>query len=101
MDFNFKQPFYKESELLKIIPIKRSTFYSWQSEWIANGNDPREMGKILILSNPKSKKPLVYWDAKKFLNWVYKYKVNTDPNLITSIILKQCSSTNQRSKEKW
>ena len=54
MDFNFKQPFYKESELLKIIPIKRS-FYSWQSEWIANGNDPREMGKILILSNPKSK----------------------------------------------
>ena len=34
---------------------------------------------LLILSNPKSKKPLVYWDAKKFLNWVYKYKVNTDP----------------------
>ena len=44
-----------ESELLKIIPIKRSTFYSWQSEWIANGNDPRDMGKLLILSNPKSK----------------------------------------------
>ena len=50
MDFNnfkFDKPFYPERELLKIIPIKRSTFYAWQSEWIAKGNDPALMGKVL------------------------------------------------------
>ena len=48
MDFKFDKPFYSERELLKLVPVKRSTFYSWQSQWISFGNDPREMGKILI-----------------------------------------------------
>ena len=51
-DFNFDKPFYTEKELLKRVPIKRSTFYAWQSEWISLGNDPKLMGKVLILNNP-------------------------------------------------
>ena len=66
MDFKFNKPFYAESELLKIIPIKRSTFFVWQSEWIMKGNDPKEMGKVSILNSSKSKRAIVYWDAKKY-----------------------------------
>ena len=75
-DFNFDKAFYPEKELLKIIPIKRSTFYAWQSEWISLWNDPSLMCKFLILNNPKSKRPIVYWNSKKFLEWLYKYKAN-------------------------
>ena len=57
MDFKFDKPFYSERELLKVVPVKRSTFYSWQSQWISFGNDPREMGKILIQNSPTSKRP--------------------------------------------
>jgi|TARA_R100001224_G_C3894797_1_gene106286 hypothetical protein len=79
MDFNFDKPFYPERELLKIIPIKRSTFYAWQSEWIAQGNDPKLMGKVTILNSTKSKRAIVYWNAKIFLEWLYTYKANQDP----------------------
>ena len=78
-DFNFDKPFYTEKELLKRVPIKRSTFYAWQSEWISLGNDPKLMGKVLILNNPKSKRPIVYWNAPKYLAWLEKYKINVDP----------------------
>ena len=79
MDFKFDNPFYSERELLKIIPIKRSTFYAWQSEWIAKGNDPKEMGKILIINGPKSKRGIVFWNAPKFLEWLFIHKANQDP----------------------
>ena len=79
MDFNFDKPFYPERELLKIIPIKRSTFYAWQSEWIAQGNDPKLMGKVTILNSTKSKRAIVYWNAKIFLEWLFTYKANQDP----------------------
>ena len=36
------------------------------------------MGKVLILNNPKSKRPIVYWNAKIFLEWLFKYKANQD-----------------------
>ena len=95
MDFKFDKPFYSERELLKIIPIKRSTFYSWQSEWLAKGKDPKEMGKLLLKLNSKSKRPIVYWNAKKFLEWLYKYKANqnvqynhqqTEKNIAVAVI---------------
>ena len=79
MDFNFDKPFYPERELLKIIPIKRSTFYAWQSEWIAQGNDPKLMGRVTILNSTKSKRAIVYWNAKIFLEWLFTYKANQDP----------------------
>jgi len=79
MDFKFDKPFYSERELLKIIPIKRSTFSSWQSEWLAKGKDPKEMGKLLLKLNSKSKRPIVYWNAPKYLAWLEKYKINVDP----------------------
>jgi len=79
MDFKFNKPFYAESELLKIIPIKRSTFFAWQSEWIMKGNDPKDMGKVSILNSSKSKRAIVYWDAKKYLDWLFTHKANQDP----------------------
>ena len=78
MDFKFDKPFYSERELLKIIPVKRATFYNWQSQWIAKGNDPKHMGKLLIRNNPKSKRPIVFWDAPKFLKWMTDYVINQD-----------------------
>jgi len=75
MDFKFTKPFYSERELLKVVPVKRSTFYSWQSHWISLGNDPREMGKILIQNSPTSKRPIVFWNAPLFLKWMSKHKI--------------------------
>ena len=69
-DFNFDKPFYPEKELLKIIPIKRSTFYAWQSEWISLGNDPALMGKVKVNNS------LVLWNGPVFLDWLYKYQSN-------------------------
>ena len=64
-DFNFDKPFYPE-RALKNNTYQEIYFYAWQSEWISLGNDPALMGKVLILNNPKSKRPIVYWNAKKF-----------------------------------
>ena len=73
-DFKFDRPFYRERDFLKIISIPRSTFYSWQSEWIAQGRDPRDMGKITIKGSSS-----VYWNGPIFLKWLIKYKIETDP----------------------
>ena len=37
------------------------------------------MGKVTILNSTKSKRAIVYWNAKIFLEWLYKYKANQDP----------------------
>ena len=66
-DFKFDRPFYRERDFLKIISIPRSTFYSWQSEWIAKGNDPKEMGKITMKESSS-----VYWNGPIFLKWLAK-----------------------------
>ena len=51
--------------------------------------------KKFSMNNPKSKRPIVYWNAKKFLEWLYKYKANqnvqynhqqTEKNIAVAVI---------------
>ncbi len=48
LNFKFNKPFYRVGDLLKIIPLPRSTFYKFQNEWISKGHDPADMGKVKI-----------------------------------------------------
>ena len=73
-DFKFDRPFYKEKDFLKIISIPRSTFHSWQSEWISKGRDPRLMGKVYIKGSSS-----VYWNGPKFLKWLIENKIKQNP----------------------
>ncbi len=68
--FNFDKPFYRVEDLLKIVPIPRSTFYKFQNEWINKGHDPADMGKVKINGIRYG-----YWDAQKFLNWLIANKI--------------------------
>ena len=70
LNFKFNQPFYKVGDLLKIIPLPRSTFYKFQNEWISKGHDPADMGKVKVEGIRYG-----YWDAKKFLNWLIANKI--------------------------
>jgi hypothetical protein len=70
LNFKFNQPFYKVGDLLKIIPLPRSTFYKFQNEWISKGHDPADMGKVKINGIRYG-----YWDAQKFLNWLIANKI--------------------------
>jgi len=73
LNYKFDKVFYKESELLNKVPIPRSTFHKWQSEWISKGNDPKLMGKILVKGTST-----VFWNAALFLQWLIKYKFNME-----------------------
>ena len=71
IEYKFSKAFLTEKDLLKEIPVSRATFHRWQREWIANGNDPRDMGKILIKGSS-----IVYWDGQLWLKWFFNHKVN-------------------------
>ena len=71
LNFKFDKAFYKEADLLKVIPIARSTFYKWQNEWISKGKDLELMGKL-----PVKGSSTVFWDGAKYLKWLYENKFN-------------------------
>lgn len=73
LNYKFDKAFYKEADLLKVVPISRSTFYRWQSEWVSKGNDPKLMGKILVKGTST-----VFWNAALFLQWLIEYKFNME-----------------------
>ena len=73
LNYKFDKAFYKESELLKRVPIPRSTFHRWQTEWISQGKDPKLMGKILVKGTST-----VFWNAALFLQWLIKYKFSME-----------------------
>ena len=73
-DFKFDRPFYKEKEFLKIVPIPRSTFFAYQSEWISKGHDPSEMGKVEMRDSSAG-----YWNGPKFLKWLIENKIKQNP----------------------
>jgi len=73
LNYKFDKAFYKESELLKRLPIPRSTFHRWQSEWISQGNDQKLMGKILVKGTST-----VFWNGALFLQWLIKHKFNME-----------------------
>jgi len=70
LNFKFNQPFHRVRDLLKIIPLPRSTFYKFQNEWISKGHDPADMGKVKVEGIRYG-----YWDAQKFLNWLIANKI--------------------------
>ena len=71
IEYKFSKAFLTEKDFLKEIPASKATFHRWQREWIANGNDPRDMGKILIKGSS-----IVYWDGQLWLKWFFNHKVN-------------------------
>ena len=73
LNYKFDKAFYKELELLKRVPIPRSTFHRWQTEWISQGNDPKLMGKL-----PVKGTSTVFWDGAKVLKWLYENKFNME-----------------------
>jgi|8_EtaG_2_1085327.scaffolds.fasta_scaffold64116_2 hypothetical protein len=73
LNFSFDKAFYIEREVLKRLPIPRSTFYRWQSEWISKGKDPKQMGKILVKGTST-----VFWNGPVLLNWLIDNKFNFD-----------------------
>jgi hypothetical protein len=73
MNFKFDKAFYKETDLLKICPIPRSTFHKWQSEWISKGANPEAMGKILVKGTST-----VFWNGPKFLKWLMENKLDQE-----------------------
>ena len=85
LDYKFDKPFFPEKELLKVIPVKRSTFFAWQSEWISKGKDPKEMGKLVFKNKSKSKRFMVYWNAPVFLKWMLDNKLDQEAKT-TSVI---------------
>ena len=85
LDYKFDKQFFPEKELLKVIPVKRSTFFAWQSEWISKGKDPKEMGKLVFKNKSKSKRFMVYWNAPVFLKWMLDNKLDQESKT-TSVI---------------
>ncbi len=77
IEYKFSKAFLTEKDFLKEIPVSKATFHRWQREWIANGNDPRDMGKILIKGSS-----IVYWDGQLWLKWFFNHKVNQKCNSI-------------------
>jgi len=71
MELNFKKEIYTTPELLKEVPISRSTFYHYQMAWITKGGCPSEMGKFTLKGSSRS-----YWLIKKFMSWLVKHQVN-------------------------
>ena len=72
-DFKFNKAFYNSTELLKVVPVPKATFYSWQADWISKGNDPKLMGKILVKGTST-----IFWDGAIYLNWLYENKFNME-----------------------
>lgn len=63
MAMNFEKAMYKEKELLNLFTIPKSTFHRWVSQYMAQGYDPADMGKVTIGRN-------TWWDAYQFYEWM-------------------------------
>jgi len=70
MEFIFNQALYRTEDLLKIIPIPRSSLFKFRDEWIARGGNTRDLGLVKLEGSD-----LNYWEGPKLLNWLYKHKV--------------------------
>jgi len=63
-------PFISEKELLKQIPIPKSTFLKFKYEWVQKGNCLTQMGMFHIEGSG-----LNYWNVKKLFQWLLDYKI--------------------------
>ena len=72
--FTFTQLWYTTTDLLKLIPISRSTFYKMHRKLIEQGKDGSEMGKVKIEGCENT-----LWCPIKFVSYLQEYKILTAP----------------------
>ena len=70
LPYTFKKIFCTEPELLEEFSLSRSYLYQLVKDWVDEGNDPIEMGKLPRM-NLKN-----LWDPRKFLIWITKNKLS-------------------------
>ena len=63
-------PFVSEKELIKQLPIPRSTFQSFKNEWAAKGRCLTEMGMFHIEGSGMN-----YWNPQKLFQWLLDYRI--------------------------
>jgi len=68
LPYTFKKIIYTEAELLEDFNLSRSYLYQIVKDWVEEGRDPIEMGKLPRM-NIKN-----LWDPRKFLMWLQEYK---------------------------
>ena len=70
LPYTFKKTFYTEDELLKEFSFSRSYLYQLVKDWVDEGGEPIDMGKLPRM-NIKN-----LWDPRKFLTWLTKHKLS-------------------------
>ena len=68
LPYNFKKIIYTEKELLEDFSLSRAYLYQLVKDWIDEGREPIEMGKLPRM-NIKN-----LWDPRIFLTWLQKNK---------------------------
>ena len=68
LPYTFKKIIYTEAELLEEFSLSRSYLYQIVKDWIDEGRDPIEMGKLPRM-NIKN-----LWNPRVFLQWLDKNK---------------------------
>ena len=69
LPYTFKKIFCTEPELLEEFSLSRSYLYQLVKDWVDDGKDPVEMGKLPRM-NIKN-----LWDPRKFLSWLNTHKL--------------------------
>jgi len=68
LPYTFKKTIYTEAELLNEFSLSRSYLYQIVKDWLDEGRDPIEMGKLPRM-NIKN-----LWNPRVFLQWLDKNK---------------------------
>ena len=66
--YNFKKTIFTEAELINEFSLSRCYLYQNVKDWIDEGRDPIEMGKLPRM-NIK-----ILWDPRVFLTWLQENK---------------------------
>ena len=79
MGFIFNKLFYTANELMEITNIPESTFYKFQNEWIKEGGNTIDMGKVEIEGGP------TLWNGPKFVEWLIKNRIKKSEKVLLFI----------------
>jgi len=68
LPYNFKKTIYTETELLEEFSLSRSYLYQIVKDWVDEGRDPIEMGKLPRMNIRN------LWNPRVFLQWLQDNK---------------------------